>query len=48
MILWHSVMDLFDLISYVDDYARYIVDRKIISEMSHFLRPYLVSWKIKK
>jgi len=38
-----------DLIGYADaDYAGFLVDRKNISGMAHFLRPYVVSWATKK
>jgi len=47
--LWYPRGCNFDLIGYADaDYARFLVDRKSTSGMTHFLRPYLISCATKK
>ncbi|XP_070017566.1 secreted RxLR effector protein 161-like [Nicotiana sylvestris] len=45
LVLYYPSCDNFNLIRYVDaDYAGYLVDRKIISRMAHFLGSCLISW----
>jgi len=47
--LWYPRGCNFNLVGCADaDYAGFLVDRKSISSMAHFLGPYLVSWAIKK
>jgi len=47
--LWYPQGCNFDLVGYADaDYVEFLVDRKSISGIAHFLRPYLVSWATKK
>nr|XP_016494248.1 PREDICTED: uncharacterized mitochondrial protein AtMg00810-like [Nicotiana tabacum] len=44
LVLYYTSSDNFNLISCVDtDYAGYLVDRKNISEMAHFLESYFIS-----
>lgn len=47
--LWYPRSGSYELVGFVDaDYARYLVDKKSTSRMTHFLGPCLVSWAIKK
>ena len=47
--LWYHKGCNFDLVGYVDaDYIGFLVDRKSISGIAHFLGPCLVSWATKK
>jgi len=47
--LWYPRGCNFDLIGYANtDYARFLVDRKSTSSMTHFHGPCLVSWATKK
>jgi len=47
--LWYPKGSNFDLVGYADaDYEGFLVDRKNISGMAHFLGPCLVSWATKK
>ncbi|XP_075088477.1 uncharacterized protein LOC142170459 [Nicotiana tabacum] len=46
-VLWYPSGDMFDLIRYEDvDYTSYLMDRKSLSGMTHFLGSCLISWKV--
>ncbi|XP_070028725.1 secreted RxLR effector protein 161-like [Nicotiana sylvestris] len=49
LVLWYPSGDMFDLIRYEDvDYTNYLMDRKSLSGMTHFLGSCLISWFSKK
>ncbi|XP_070009624.1 secreted RxLR effector protein 161-like [Nicotiana sylvestris] len=49
LVLYYPSGDIFNLIGYADaDYAGYLVDRKNISGMAHFLGSCLISWGTRK
>ncbi|XP_075083363.1 secreted RxLR effector protein 161-like [Nicotiana tabacum] len=49
LVLYYPSGDNFDLIGYADaDYAGYLVDRKNISGMAHFLGSCMISWDTRK
>ncbi|XP_070005534.1 secreted RxLR effector protein 161-like [Nicotiana sylvestris] len=49
LVLYYPSSGNFNLIGYVDaDYAGYLVDRKSISRMAHFLGSCLILWGIRK
>lgn len=49
LVLFYPDNDCFDLIGYADtNYAGFLVDRKNISGMDHFLGSSMISWGTKK
>ena len=49
LVLFYPTGDSFNLVRFADaDFARYQVDRKSMSDMTHFLGSSLISWGTKK